>query len=285
MPITIRPATPADANECGRILYAAFATLAEHHNFPRDFPSVEVATEIASLLTGHPRFFGLVAEQNGRILGSNFADMRSAIAGIGPISVDPNVQNQGIGRRLMQALMDHATTTNVTGIRLVQAAYHNRSLCLYTRLGFQVREPMSILQGPPLNAGFAGYSVRLATMPDSAACNLLCQRVHGLDRGRELNDAIVQNTASVVEHLGRITGYATGIGFPFHAVTETNRDLKALIGAARSFSGPGFLLPTRNHEVFAWCLENGLRLVMQTTLMSVGLYNEPAGAYLASIWY
>ncbi len=185
----------------------------------------------------------------------------------------------------MQALMDHATTTNVTGIRLVQAAYHNRSLCLYTRLGFQVREPMSILQGPPLNAGFAGYSVRLATMPDSAACNLLCQRVHGLDRGRELNDAIVQNTASVVEHLGRITGYATGIGFPFHAVTETNRDLKALIGAARSFSGPGFLLPTRNHEVFAWCLENGLRLVMQTTLMSVGLYNEPAGAYLASIWY
>jgi predicted N-acetyltransferase YhbS len=136
MPITIRPATPADANECGRILYAAFATLAEHHNFPRDFPSVEVATEIASLLTGHPRFFGLVAEQNGRILGSNFADMRSAIAGIGPISVDPNVQNQGIGRRLMQALMDHATTTNVTGIRLVQAAYHNRSLCLYTRLGF-----------------------------------------------------------------------------------------------------------------------------------------------------
>jgi len=69
MPITIRPATPADANECGRILYAAFATLAEHHNFPRDFPSVEVATEIASLLTGHPRFFGLVAEQNGRILG------------------------------------------------------------------------------------------------------------------------------------------------------------------------------------------------------------------------
>jgi hypothetical protein len=120
---------------------------------------------------------------------------------------------------------------------------------------------------------------------DSAACNLLCRRVHGLDRGRELNDAIVQNTASVVEHLGRITGYATGIGFPFHAVTETNRDLKALIGAASSFPGPGFLLPTRSHEVFAWCLENELRLVMQTTLMSIGLYNEPAGAYLASIWY
>jgi predicted N-acetyltransferase YhbS len=176
MPITIRPATPADANECGRILYAAFATLADHHNFPRDFSSVEAATEIVSLLTGHPGFLGLVAEQDGRIVGSNFADMRSAIAGIGPISVDPDVQNQGIGRILMRALMDHATTSHVAGIRLVQAAYHNRSLCLYTRLGFQMREPMSIMQGPPLNAGFAGYNVRLATVADSATCNLLCRR-------------------------------------------------------------------------------------------------------------
>lgn len=285
MPITIRPATPADATECGRILYAAFATLADHHNFPRDFPSVEVATEIASRLIGHPGFSGLVAEQASRIVGSNFADMRSPIAGIGPISIDPEVQNQGVGRKLMQALMDHATTSNVAGIRLNQAAYHNRSLCLYTRLGFQVREPMSVMQGPALNAGFAGYDVRLATMADIAACNLLCRAVHGFDRRRELNDAIGQNTATVVEHLGRITGYATGFGSRFHAVTETNRDLKALIGAASAFAGPGFLLPARNHEVFAWCLDNGLRLVVQTTLMSIGLYNEPAGAYLASVWY
>jgi hypothetical protein len=46
---------------------------------------------------------------------------------------------------------------------------------------------------------------------------------------------------------------------------------------------PGFLLPTRNHEVFAWCLESELKLVMQMTLMSIGLYNEPAGAWLPSI--
>jgi hypothetical protein len=66
-------------------------------------------------------------------------------------------------------------------------------------------------------------------------------------------------------------------------VAQTNRDLKALIGAATTFPGPGFLVPTRNHEVLAWCLDNGLRLVTQMTLMSIGLYNEPAGAYLASV--
>jgi hypothetical protein len=100
-----------------------------------------------------------------------------------------------------------------------------------------------------------------------------------------LSDAIEQQGASVVEHLGRITGYTTGIAFFGHSVAESNRDLIALIGAAPEFGGPGFLLPTRNHEVFKSCLEAGLKLVFQMTLMTVGLYNEPTGAYMPSVLY
>jgi hypothetical protein len=109
--------------------------------------------------------------------------------------------------------------------------------------------------------------------------------VHGLDRAGELEDAIEEGSASVVEHDGRITGYATVIGFFGHAVGETNEDVKALIGAATEFGGPGFLLPTRNGELFRWCLGNGLRITQPMTLMSKGLYNEPAGAFLPSILY
>jgi predicted N-acetyltransferase YhbS len=283
MPITIRRARAADAAQCGKILYLAFQKLADDHNFARDFPSVEVATGLISMLLATPGFYGIVAEENGRIVGSNFADHRSSIAGIGPVSIDPEAQNQGIGRKLMQAAIDHFAAANVPGIRLVQAAYHNRSLCLYTRLGFQTREPLSVMQGPALNIKFAGYDVRPAMEADIAACNLLCRRVHGFERGVELREAISARTARVVEHLGRITGYATDIGFFAHAVVETNHDLKSLIGAASAFQGPGFLLPTRNHEVFAWCLDSELKLIMQMTLMSIGLYNEPAGAWLPSI--
>ena len=85
--------------------------------------------------------------------------------------------------------------------------------------------------------------------------------------------------ATVVERLGRITGYATAIAFFGHAVGESNDDIRALIGAAPAFLGPGILVPTRNGELFRWCLGNGLRLVQQTTLMTIGLYNEPSGAY------
>jgi predicted N-acetyltransferase YhbS len=179
MAITIRPAEAVDGAQCGAILYTAFQRLADDHNFPRDFPSVEVATGVVSMLLTNPAFYGIVAEENGRIVGSNFADHRSSIAGIGPISIDPEVQNQGIGRKLMEAAIDHFAAADVSGIRLVQAAYHNRSLCLYTRLGFQTREPLSVMQGPALNIEFAGYDVRPATEADIAACNVLCRRVHG----------------------------------------------------------------------------------------------------------
>ena len=66
---------------------------------------------------------------------------------------------------------------------------------------------------------------------------------------------------------------------------ESNAELKALIGAASAFVGPGFLLPTRNGELFRWCLAHGLRVVQPMTLMSLGLYHEPQGAFLPSILY
>jgi Acetyltransferase (GNAT) domain len=61
-----------------------------------------VATGLVSMLLANLGFYGIVAEENGRIVGSNFADHRSSIAGIGPISIDPEAQIQGIGRKLMR---------------------------------------------------------------------------------------------------------------------------------------------------------------------------------------
>ena len=35
-----------------------------------------------------------------------------------------------------------------------------------------------------------------------------------------------------------------------------------------------------NGALFRWCLANGLKVVQPMTLMSLGLYNEPAGAFI-----
>jgi predicted N-acetyltransferase YhbS len=140
---TLRRATPEDAAACGRICYDAFSAINDLHGYAREFPSVDITVDLLRMLLGHPGFYGVVAERDGTIIGSNFLDERSEIAGVGPVSVDPNVQNQGVGRRLMQDVIDRAASRRVPGIRLCQAAYHRRSLCLYTTLGFRTREPLS----------------------------------------------------------------------------------------------------------------------------------------------
>jgi GNAT superfamily N-acetyltransferase len=283
--IKLRQGTSEDAQKCGDICYRAFKVIAEKHNFPPDFPSPEVCTTILSELLAHPNIYGVVADLDGRIVGSNFVDERSIIAGIGPITVEPEMQNRAIGRELMKHVMDRVVRRRFPGVRLVQTAYHNRSLSLYTKLGFAAREALSTIQGKPISIQIPGYTVRPANMDDLSFCNQICMRVHGHNRGGEVHDAIKRGAATVVEHNGRITGYATAIGFLGHAVGETNEELKALIGAAAEFLGPGFLLPTRNAELFRWCLEHGLRVVQPMTLMSIGLYNEPAGAFLPSVLF
>lgn len=283
--VTIRRATPEDAPTCGQICYEAFHKISTDHNFPPDVAAPEAGVGLLTQLFSHPGFYCVVAEADGRIAGSNCLDERNAIAGLGPITIDPKTQNRGVGRKLMEAALDRARERNFAGVRLVQAAFHNRSLSLYTTLGFDVREPLANLQGPAIKKTYAGYAVRPAQRSDIDACNQVALRVHGHHRGGELADAVQQGTATVVERHGRITGYTSSLAFYGHAVAETNPDLQAIIAAADSFGGPGILVPSRNSELFRWCLAHGLRVVQPMTLMSLGLYNEPKGAFLPSVLY
>jgi GNAT superfamily N-acetyltransferase len=281
--VTVREATLADAEACGQIFYDAFEAIAARHSLPVEPGSPEFTRFKVGEMLAHDRVAGLVAERGANVLGSAFVDERGAVAGIGPVTVDPAAQDDGIGRALMQAALDRERDRGAAGVRLVQTAYHYRSLALYTKLGFAVREPLSVVLGAPPSLSLPGLGVRTARDEDVSACDELCVRVHGHDRSGELRDAIAAGTAAVVERPGRVSGYATGFGYGWHAVAETNEELMALLGSARAFMGLGILVPSRNAELLTWCLAHGLRIVQQSTLMTIGLYNEPAGAYLPSI--
>jgi predicted N-acetyltransferase YhbS len=283
--LVIRRAKPEDAPACGQICYEAFQKISTSHNFPPDFPSPERGVQLLTRLFSLPSSYCVVAEADGRIAGSNCLDERDAIAGLGPITIDPNAQNRGVGRKLMEAVLDRAREQNFAGVRLVQAAFHNRSLSLYTTLGFEVREPLAVMQGPAIKKTYEGFAVRKAEAADLEACKQLAIRVHGHHRGGELAAAIREGTAVLAERNGRVTGYASFVAFFGHAAAETNPDLQAIIAAADGFGGPGMLVPTRNSELFRWCLAHGLRVVQPMNLMSLGLYNEPKGAFLPSVLY
>jgi predicted N-acetyltransferase YhbS len=279
----IRDAVPGDAEACGRIFYEAFASIAQRHAFPVEPDSPEFTAFHAELMLSLDGIVAVVAERDGAVVGSAFADMRSSIAGIGPVVVDPACQDAGTGRRLMEVLLERVS--GAAGARLVQTAYHARSLALYAKLGFVVREPLSVVQGAPLHRRLPGFDVRPAEPGDVAACDAVCRRVHGHDRSAELQGAIAMGSARVIERSGRVCGYATGLGYAWHAVAEDDEDLRALIAAGEAFGGLGILVPSRNAALLGWCLDNGLRIVQQSTLMTIGLYNEPQGAWLPSIVY
>jgi predicted N-acetyltransferase YhbS len=283
--IRIRAMRQTDTNDCGRICYEAFNAIATRHNFPPDFPSAQPARELVAALQSHPEFFSVVAESDDRIIGSNFLDERSTIFSVGPVTVTPDVQDANVGRTLMQAVLERSAERQAVGVRLVQAAYHNRSMVLYTKLGFQTREPLAAIQGKPLLTRLKGFDVRDARDTDVAACNELCVQVHGHHRNGELRDAIAHGSARIVERGGRITGYTTEIGFTGHSVGVSNEDLMALIADADEFSWNGFLVPLANAELLRWCFAQGLRVVYLLNLMALGFYQEPRGPFLASIGY
>ena len=280
MTLILRAGKPEDAEIAGNICYEAFKTIAENHSFPMDLPNPETAIGFVSTLLKRPDVYSVVAEQDDEIVGSNFLWEGNQVAGVGPITINPQMQNSSVGRKLMEDVVRRSEEKGFLSVRLIQAAYHNRSLALYTKLGFNPIEPLSTMQGAPLNIKIEGSEVRPMTEKDVAECNNLTWRIHGHTRNQDLFDGIEQNTAFVVERGGRITGYTTSLGYFGHTIGETNEDLKAIIGASEAFLGVGFLLPTRNAEVLRWCLENGLKIIQPMTLMSRGLYQNPRGAFI-----
>jgi predicted N-acetyltransferase YhbS len=284
--VTIREAAPEDAEACARICFEAFGEIHDHHRFPRDFPALEAATGLMAAWIPHPSVWGVVAEADGRIVGSNFLDERGPIRGVGPITVDPHGQNARVGRRLMEAVLERGQ--GARGVRLLQDGFHMRSLSLYGSLGFDVKEPVAVASGSPASGPPGEVEVRALTESDLGECEALCRKVHGFERTNELRDSIQALQPFLAMRDGRITAYASSVAFwPMnHGVAESDEDLQALLlGAAAAVEEPiAFLVPLRS-GLFRWALGEGLRLVKPMNLMALGEYQEPRGAWFPSVLY
>jgi predicted N-acetyltransferase YhbS len=287
MHVELRPVTPADAEVCGRILYDAFASVAARNNAPSDFPTPEMAAQLVQAFITDPQVYGMVAEHEGAVVGSNFLWEYDVVRAVGPVSVSPALQSRGVGRRLMEAVIARGADTR--GIRLVQDAANTQSLALYAALGFDVREPLALVQGTPTGLPVPGVEVRALQERDLAGCAALCHAVHGFERTHELRSVPPFLTSYVAIRDGRVVAYASAPHFwqLNYAVAEGEAEMRALLGGVAASGGPplSFLLPMRQAGLFRWCLAGGLRVVKPMTLMTMGAYAEPRGCYLPSVGY
>lgn len=137
----IRPETPADIAGIHALTAAAFAH-AEHSSRTEQY--IVDALRARGELT-----LSLLAEREGHLLGHvavspvTLSDGSPGWYGLGPISVAPAAQGQGIGSALMQAALGALQARGARGcVLLGEPAY-------YQRFGFQPEAGLVLPGAPP----------------------------------------------------------------------------------------------------------------------------------------
>jgi putative acetyltransferase len=127
--IQIRPEETADAGGIESVTLAAFA----HHPFSHQTEQFIVRElRLARVLT-----LSMVAVMNGNIVGHiayspvSFEDGTPGWLGVGPLSVAPKLQRQGIGKALVERSLEIIRARAIHGCVLVGPSEY------YNRFGFQ----------------------------------------------------------------------------------------------------------------------------------------------------
>src|SRR5207248_1386611 len=70
--LKLRPPGEKDVDVLAKLIFEAFASIHDKHNFPRDFPSMEPAMGLARAWIAHPAIWGVLSERDGKVVGCNF---------------------------------------------------------------------------------------------------------------------------------------------------------------------------------------------------------------------
>lgn len=291
MTVTLSTVLPEQAEEVGTLVYEAFRDIAERHNFGLPFPTPQFAQLLVRMLAQTEGWESYLLVEDGRAIACNFGDERDEVIGVGPVAVAVDQQGRGLGRRVMEALLERARRGGFASVRLVQAAYNMQSFSLYHNLGFEAKDLLANLRGQPGADQAPTDHVRQYTPADLDACDALHREVLGIGRRHDIEFIAGFAPPIVVERDGQMAGYLTRFPgeqtFVSHGVARDERALRdLLIGVARAAPQDlHLLLPTAQAETLRWAMGQGFRLLELDSYMVWGDYQPPMGAWLPSPFY
>jgi GNAT superfamily N-acetyltransferase len=248
---------------------------------------VDLARQVLGMLVQRDDFYSVVALDDDRIVGSNFLSLMDPVAGVGPVTIDPSYQGQGVGRILMQDVIEYyAQDNDIKQVRLMQDSFNVASLSLYASMGFDVKDTVAFMQAAP--TAEADYSVRPITEPDLPTIENLSKRIYKNSRRNEVAAAAPYGFAAFLrERRGRVTGYLLPGTFG-HGVAETEEDALALIGEAARRLPPElarFFCPLSESSFYRKALQAGCRTIKVMNYMTLGPYEHPDEVWMPSVLF
>lgn len=210
---TIRPLVEADLPQTWQIARTAFGTFLGAPD-PANFWA-DRDLHFGRFRAPHVEAF--VAEEDGAIVGSNFATRWGSVGFFGPLTTRPERWNSGYAQPLVAAVCDAFDRWQVSHAGLYTFADSAKHVHLYGKFGFHPRFLTAIMSAPAV-AGelpdYARYSELASPAREAAdaASLALCDELYpGLDLRGEIGAVAAQglgDTLLLWEAAGRLGGFA-----------------------------------------------------------------------------
>jgi predicted N-acetyltransferase YhbS len=219
---TIRSMTPADvASATAAILRSSWGDRRTWFEFA----------------TTQPECRPVIAEIDGRLVGTGVGTANGRVGWVGTIWVDPDHRGAGLGRALTQAVIDRL---EASGCRTLVLVATDQGLPLYERMGFELQTRYRILEAPGLDAttDAPDAAVRAFGTADLPAVLDLDRAATGEDREHAVRRFASPGTAKVLEVAGAIRGFVIRAPWGGGATAATNvTDAIRILDARRRASG------------------------------------------------
>jgi GNAT superfamily N-acetyltransferase len=179
--VLVRPLREGDLSEADRIMRLAFGTFL---GLPEPMTFMGDAGYVRTRWKADPAA-AFAAEVDGELAGSNFVSNWGSVGFFGPLTVRPDLWNRGIGKRLMEPIMECFAEWGTKLAGLFTFAHSPAHTHLYEKFDFWARFLTAVMSKPIVEASPASQWVRLSALPAG-------DRAESLKACRELTDAIYE---------------------------------------------------------------------------------------------
>lgn len=310
--IAVRPLREDDLAAADHIMRLAFGTflgLSEPTSFMGDAGYVQ-----ARWRADPDAAFG--AEVGGEVVGSNFATNWGSVGFFGPLTIRPDLWDRGVGKRLMEPVMECFAKWGTMHAGLFTFAHSQKHVGLYQRFGFWPRFLTAIMSKPVQQTRQSSQWTRFSEVQEGereatlSACRQLTDEIYeGLDVRGEINAVATQKLGDTVLlwadaklvgfavcHFGPGTEAGSGTCYvKFGAARPgptAEQDFGRLLKACEEMASNSGLsrltagVNAARHEAYRVMLESNFRTDLQGVAMhrpNEPGYNRP-GVYVIDDW-